>query len=109
MSAYMIQGAYSAPATAAMVKNPQDRSAVVKGMVDKVGGKMLGFWLCLGEYDFVTIVDMPGDGDVTAAAFAMAVGSSGSMSAYRTTALLSSEEAVRAMKQAAEIAYQPPK
>jgi hypothetical protein len=39
----------------------------------------------------------------------MAIGASGAMNAYKTTTLLSPEESVRAMKQAAEIGYQPPK
>lgn len=107
MTNYLIQGAYSPTATSSMIKNPQDRATAVRGMIEKSGGKLHGFWLALGEYDFVAIAEMPDN--VGAAAFSMAVGSSGAMSSYRTTPLLSSEESVRAMKQAAEIGYQPPK
>jgi hypothetical protein len=46
---------------------------------------------------------------VTAAAISMAIGSSGAMSAYRTTPLLTSAEATDAMKKAAGVAYQAPK
>jgi uncharacterized protein with GYD domain len=90
-----------------MVKHPQDRATVVRGMTEKAGGKLHGFWLALGEYDFAAIVEIPDN--VGAAAFSMAIGASGAMNSYKTTTLLNSEESVRAMKQAAEIGYQPPK
>ncbi len=107
MTHYLIQAAYSASATSSMVKNPQDRATAVRAMIEKAGGKLHGFWLALGEYDVVAIAEIPDN--VGAAAFSMAIGASGAMSAYRTTTLLSPEEAVRAMKQAAEIGYQAPK
>ena len=46
---------------------------------------------------------------VSAAAFSMAIGSSGAMSAYRTTPLLSMDEAAEAMKKAGSVGYQAPK
>lgn len=107
MNSYLIQGSYSAAAAASMVKNPQDRASVVRAMVEKAGGKLHGFWLALGEHDFVAIVEM--SDNVGAAAFSMAIGSSGTMAAYKTTPLLNPEESVRAMKQAADVSYQPPK
>jgi len=39
----------------------------------------------------------------------MAIGSSGAMNAYRTTPLLSMNEATEAMKKAGSIGYQAPK
>ena len=106
MAFYMIQASYSVPATASLIKNPQDRSAVVKSMIEKAEGKLHGFWLSFGEFDVVAIAEVPDN--VSAAALAMAVGSSGAMSAFRTTPLLSAAESVAAMKKAATVAYQPP-
>lgn len=107
MSNYLIQASYSTSATAAMVKNPQDRATIVRAMIEKAGGKLHSFWLAFGEYDVVAIAEMPDN--VGAAAFSMAIGASGAMTSYKTTPLLSSEEAVQAMKRATEISYQPPK
>jgi len=39
----------------------------------------------------------------------MAIGAGGAMSSYRTTPMLSMDEAVQAMKTAGTVAYQPPK
>jgi hypothetical protein len=47
--------------------------------------------------------------NVSAAALSMAIGASGFMSSYRTTALIGHEESVAAMKKAGEVTYQPTK
>jgi uncharacterized protein with GYD domain len=107
MSMYLVQASYAGASIAAMVKSPQDRSAVVRQMLERAGGKLHGFWLAFGEYDVVAVAELPSA--VDAAALAMAIGASGAMSAYKTTALLSAGEAVEAMKKAATVSYQPPK
>jgi len=107
MSYFMIQASYTTQATASMIKNPQDRAAAVRPMIERMGGKLHGLWLAFGEFDVVVIAEMPDN--VSAAAIAMAVGSSGAMSAYRTTPLLTVAEATDAMKKAAAVGYQAPK
>ena len=107
MPCYLVQASYTAPAVGAMIKNPQDRAAVVAPMMEKMGGKLLGFWFTFGEYDIVAIVETPDA--VSAAAISMAIGSSGAMSAYRTTPLLTSADATEAMKKASGVGYQAPK
>ena len=107
MPCYLVQASYTAPAVGAMIKNPQDRAAVVAPMMEKMGGKLHGFWFTFGEYDIVAIVETPDA--VSAAAISMAIGSSGAMSTYRTTPLMTSAEATDAMKKAGGVAYQAPK
>lgn len=107
MPLYLVQASYSTPAVASMVKNPQDRAAAVRPMMERMGGKLHGLWLAFGEYDIVAIAELP---DATsAAAISMAIGSTGAMSAYRTTPLLTMEEATEAMKKAGSVGYQAPK
>ena len=107
MSFYMVQASYSVTATAAMIKNPQDRGAAVKPLIERMGGKLHGAWLSFGEYDIVVIAEVPDN--VSAAALAMAVGASGGMSAYRTTPLLTMAESIEAMSKAGGVKYKPPK
>ena len=107
MPFYLIQASYTASAVVAMIKNPQDRAAAVAPMMEKMGGKLHGLWFTFGEYDIVAIAETPDA--VTAAAISMAIGSSGAMSAYRTTPLMTSAEATDAMKKAGGVAYQAPK
>jgi uncharacterized protein with GYD domain len=107
MPFYLVQASYSTQATAAMIKNPQDRAAAVRPVIERMGGKLHGLWFALGEHDVVVIAEMPEN--VNAAAVAMAVGASGGISAYRTTPLLTTAEAMEAMKKAAGAGYQQPK
>jgi uncharacterized protein with GYD domain len=53
----------------------------IKGF-EAMGGKMLGFYLTTGEYDYVSIGEAPSD--EAAVAFALALGSKGNV---RTTSL----------------------
>ena len=107
MPIYMVQASYAAQATASMVKTPQDRAAAIKPMIERMGGKLQDLWFCFGEYDIVAIAEMPDN--VSAAAMAMAIGSSGAMSAYRTTPLMTSADAKEAMKKAGGVGYTAPK
>ena len=70
MAHFLVQVGYTPEAWAAMVKNPQDRSAAVTPAIEKLGGKVERFWLSFGEYDVVGVVEMPNS--VSAAAFAIA-------------------------------------
>ncbi|MBK9116886.1 MAG: GYD domain-containing protein [Betaproteobacteria bacterium] len=106
MAIYLVQASYGAAAIGAMVKHPQDRAAAIRPLMERVGGKLHGMWFTFGEYDIVAIAEMPDA--TTAAAFAMAVGSSGAMASYRTTPLLTMDEAVEAMKKAGGLAYKAP-
>jgi uncharacterized protein with GYD domain len=107
MSYYLIQASYTPQAIAALVKNPQDRAAAVRPMIEKAGGKLHGLWFTFGDTDIVAIAEMPNN--VSAAAISMAIGATGAMSAYRTTALMTSGEAVEAMQKAAAVGYTAPK
>ncbi len=106
MALYMSQFAYTAEALAVMVKNPQDRSVPVKAMTEKLGGRLIGFYYCFGEYDGVVLSEVPDD--TAAAAVAMAVIAPGHLKALKTTKLLTSEEGMEAMRKAGSLEFQRP-
>jgi uncharacterized protein with GYD domain len=103
---YLTQVSYSIEGAAAIVERPENRIDVVRPAVEKLGGKLIGGWYSLGEYDVTLIVDMPNN--VAAAALAMAFSAGGAVKAVKTTVLLTSEEAVEAMRKASESVYKPP-
>ncbi len=107
MSYYLIQASYTPQAIAAMVRNPQDRAAAIKPMIEKAGGKLHGLWFAFGDSDIVAIAEMPST--VSAAAMSMAIGATGAMSSYRSTPLMTAGEAVEAMQKAGTVGYQAPK
>lgn len=107
MPFYLIQAAYKESAAKALVGKPQDRSAVVRKTVQSLGGTLHSFFLALGDYDVVAIAEFPDN--ESAAAMGLGTVSGGALSKYKTTVLLSPEEAVGAMKRAKKVAYAPPK
>ncbi len=106
MSRYMIQASYTKDAVAGLVKQPEDRSLVVRPLVEQLGGKLLDFYFCLGDYDVVCIVDLPND--TAALAFDMAAVLPGHISKIKTTALLTPEQQTMAMKEASVVSLRAP-
>jgi uncharacterized protein with GYD domain len=107
MPYYLIETAYSADAAKALIATPQDRLEAVKAACQSLGGSLVSLYFAFGEYDVVTIAQLPDN--EAAAAMALAVGSSGALSRYRTTVLMAPEEAVRAMKKARDASYAAPR
>ena len=106
MPTFMFQGCYTPASVAAMMNKPQDRTPIVRGVTEALGGKLIGFWLCFGDHDFVTVVELPDS--QSAAAFSLAVSSSGALHNCQTVELLSWEDGVKALKKAGGLKYAPP-
>ncbi|MBL95109.1 MAG: hypothetical protein CFH06_00443 [Alphaproteobacteria bacterium MarineAlpha3_Bin5] len=108
MTMYLHQANYSLTSMKGLVSNPQNRKEIVSKAFEAAGGRLIDAWMAFGEYDVVVISEFPSD--VDAAALAMSIGSSGSLTNLKTTVLISMDDAVRAMKKAADItgAYTPP-
>ncbi len=102
----MIQTAYTAEAMAAMAKNPQDRSVPVRELMQQLGGRLMSFYFCFGEYDVVVLAELPDD--TAASAVAMAAVSPGHLKAIKTTKLFTVEETMEAMRRAGSLAFQGP-
>ena len=106
MALYMVQFAYTPEALATMAKNPQDRSVPVRELLQKLGGQLVGFYYCFGEYDVVALFEAPDD--TTASALALAVAGPGHIKAYKTTKLFTVEETMEAMRKAGSLTFQGP-
>ena len=108
MPLYMYQAAYTPESWAAQMKNPQNRvEAVGRQVCEAVGGKLVGGWLCFGEYDLVIIADVPDNESM--AAVALAVGAGGAIKASKTTVLMTGQQGVQALEKAKAVAgrYKP--
>ncbi len=108
MALYMYQAAYTPESWAAQIKNPQNRVETVgRQICEAAGGKLVGGWLCFGEYDIVIIADVPNNESMAAIALAAAAG--GAIKASKTTVLISGSEGVRALEKADAVAkiYSP--
>lgn len=108
MALFMYQFAYTPESWAAQMKNPQNRiENVGRAVTEAAGGKFVGGWLCMGEYDAVLIADMP---DIESmASIALAIAAGGALKSGKTTALMTGSQGVEALKKAGGVAkkYQP--
>jgi len=105
MPHYLVQVGYNSGGAAAMVKEPQDRIEKVTPAVEAMGGRVECGYYAFGDYDVIFVCEMPDN--ASAAAFALAVAAGGAVSSYKTTVLLTPEEAVDAMKKASDSSYKP--
>ena len=106
MPHYLIQASYTSEALAALTKNPTNRLEMLEGLMRSAGGRVESAYFSFGDYDVAMIVELPDN--TTAAGLAIGTGSKGAIKNFKTTPLLTGEEAVAAMQKAGQIDYQPP-
>jgi uncharacterized protein with GYD domain len=102
MTIYITQGRYTRDAIKGMIIKPEDRADQVARLISKAGGKLIGYYLTFGEYDFLSIAEAPSD--TTMAAILLAAGSSGGVTDLKTTVAMSSVEAKGAFAAASDLA-----
>ncbi len=102
MPIYITQGRYTREAVKGMIVRPEDRADAVSRLLSKAGGRLIGYYLTFGEYDFMAIAEIPND--TQAAAVLLAAASSGGVSDLRTTVAMDSIEAKGAFAAASDIA-----
>jgi uncharacterized protein with GYD domain len=103
MPHYLHQVSYTPEAWARLVANPQDRIEAVRGPIEKLGGRIHNAFFAFGEYDVVVITEMPDN--VSAAAIAIAFAAGGSVKSEKTTPLMTTAEALEAIKKAGTTGY----
>ena len=59
MPHYLGRFSYTTDAIRALVDDPQDRGAAAREAFESLGGTLLGYWFCFGEFDGVFIAELP--------------------------------------------------
>ena len=106
MAYYMHQVSFTPEAWAKMVREPQNRETATRAMLEKLGGRLGGYWFAFGVSDAVVISDMPDN--LSAAAGALAATAGGAVKALKTTVLMSVEDSMQAMRKAGDAGYRAP-
>lgn len=108
MAYYLWQGRLSKDSIEAMVQNPQSRTEAARSIIEAAGGTLHHYFFALGEDDLVLLTEFPDN--ASGVAVSMAVGATGAVEDVKTTALLTMDEAVEAMRTAQRIgaSYRPP-
>jgi uncharacterized protein with GYD domain len=102
MSIYVLRGRYSAEALKGMMASPEDREAAIAKVVEKAGGKLIGYYVTFGDDDWLVIIDVPGN--ETALTIALVAAAGGSVADTKTTVAMTTKQAMAAFKAAGELA-----
>lgn len=102
MPVYITQGRYTREAIKGMIVKPEDRADQAARLLSKIGGRLIGYYVTFGDYDFLLIADAPNEQQMAAALFAAASG--GGVTDMKTTVALTSIEAKGAFAAASDLA-----
>lgn len=97
------QVSYTKEAWAQLIADPQDRTATLRAPIEKLGGRIQTSFFAFGEFDAIAITEFPDN--VSAAAIAIAFAGGGAMKSVQTTPLMTTAEALEAVKKAAACGY----
>jgi uncharacterized protein with GYD domain len=91
MPIFITQGRYSRDAIKGMIANPEDRAEAARKLFEAAGGKLLAYYVTLGEYDWMTIGEFPDH--QSASASVLAAAASGGVTDVKTTTAMTTADA----------------
>lgn len=107
MPTFITQGRFTAEAMRGLLSHPEDRSKQVEKLFAASGGRLLGYYLTFGEFDFLVISEGPSEGVATST---IAAAASGEVTGLRTQLAVPSSAMIETFTRAAPIAagFRPP-
>ena len=102
MPIYISRGRYTSDAVKSMLTKPENREEAVAKLFESVGGKLIGWYLTFGHYDWLAIGEFPNEKVAAAAVLATAAG--GSLDDIETTVAMSAKDAVATFEAAGKAA-----
>jgi uncharacterized protein with GYD domain len=106
MTKYMIQVTPTPQNVAALMKNPEDRTEVVRRVIEAVGGSLEQYYNSFAEDTSFVIANIPDEASLGAVMAAFFAG--GGLTSYKATPIMTASESVKVLKRAANVAYRPP-
>ena len=106
MARYLYEVGLKPEAFAALIKDPEDRAKALSPVFEAMGGRLEHYYFAVGHSTVYAIAQLPDEVSVHALTAAVLAG--GAVTSSKVTALLSSSEAIEALKKAAKAGYAPP-
>ncbi len=106
MALYMTEFSYTPEAWAGLAKHPQDRAQVFGELLNRAGGRLVGFYYTYGEHDGVAIFEAPDE--TVAYGVTVAAVTPGHLKDVRTIRLFTSEETMHVRRTTGALPYQAP-
>jgi len=94
MSLYCLQISFTSQAWGHLAHDPQNRSAVVRAPIERLGGSIHATFFTTGRFDLLAIAELPDH--ITPAEISVAFAHGGAVASINTSPLLSLSEAVEA-------------
>lgn len=102
MPTFIVTGNYTSTAVQGMLKNPSDREAAARAIVEAAGGKLETFYLTTGDSDFSIKVTIDDVTDLMAGL--MVTAASGAVSNLKTVRAFTASEFTAMQKKAGKLA-----
>jgi uncharacterized protein with GYD domain len=102
MTTFITQGCFSNESMKAMLAKPEDRAAALSKVLSAAGGKLIGYYVTFGEYDFLIIAEAPSEEAMLSGL--IVAGASGSVTNLKTMVAVSSAQAMKAFESAKGVA-----
>lgn len=108
MAHYLIEVSYTPQSWSNQIDHPASAIERITPSLDACGASLVGLYYAFGDVDVVGIIDFPAPED--AAAWSLAIGSSGALKMLRTTPLMSIDQGIDALGRAGNLrkVYSPP-
>jgi uncharacterized protein with GYD domain len=106
MPMYMCRFGYTPETWAGLIRSPENRKEVVGRMLEQHGCRLHDLWYAFGEEDGFALIEAPSN--TKAASLALAITSSGAFRQFTTSVLMTQDEALEAMREAAQFQYSAP-
>src|ERR1700680_2837448 len=98
MPIYISRGRFTSDAVKGMLAKPENREEAVAKLFKSVGGKLIGWYLTFGRYDWLVIGEFPNEKAAASAVLAAAAG--GSLDEIETTVAMTAGDAAATFKSA---------
>jgi uncharacterized protein with GYD domain len=102
MAIYISRGRFTTDAVKGMLAHPENREESVAKLFKSVGGRLIGWYLTFGVYDWMVIGEFPDEKAAAAAVLAAAAG--GSLSHVETTVAMTAKDAAATFGSAGKVA-----
>ena len=90
-----------------LIKNPEDRKIATEPLLSAIDAEVEHYWFGVGTNTLYLVTNAP-DNDINLEAITMLICASGIVQSINMVKLMTSAEAVDAMKKAGELSYRPP-
>lgn len=107
MPTYLTQFVYTGEAWQRLAKNPEDRSAPVKALMESLGGRLIGMYYMMGDADGIIIYEVPDA--KTAATGVLTAALAGHIRSLKTSQLFTVAEGMEIMGNVGKRTYPAPK